>query len=70
MGVEISQASRVVAVSFYQLILIALGGMLICRLVPEGELGYGWHNNLFGFSLVWKKIESRVVDCIVMVRKV
>ena len=39
---NISRASRVVAVSFYQ--LIPLGGVRTCRLVPEGELCYGWHN--------------------------
>ena len=36
---NIFRASRVVAVSFYQ--LIPLGGVRTCRLVPEGELGYG-----------------------------
>ena len=41
---NISRDSRVVAVRFYQ--LIPLGSVLICRLVSEGELGYGWHNNI------------------------
>ena len=44
---NIYRASRVVAVSFYQ--LIPLGGMRTYRLVPEGELGYGWHNNTYFF---------------------